>query len=228
MRAERRPTPGLRAEPALVAAASAPATAPARPPASADLEARLPALLAADAAGEALALLHAHYARDVRRFIRFLDPAASPDDLCQEVWLAAARALPRFRFDAALRTWLFAIARRRLADRGRRRQRIRRLSSRGLTWERAMLLDGRRPPSTPSSQLRRRRRAAVLEAELTLLETADRELLELRFVEGLMPAAIVDVLGLPDSPNAVSQRLVRLVRKLRQRLLAHDEFRQPA
>lgn len=64
------------------------------------------------------------------------------EDLVQETYLRAVRALPRFRGEAPVRLWLLSIARRTCADHVRRRQRQRRLLER-LEVEAA----GRRPPS---------------------------------------------------------------------------------
>lgn len=192
-------------------------------------EAHLRELVRRGELAEATEWLYRCHADDVARFVRFLRPRASVDDLCQDVWLAVRRSLPRFRFESTPRTWLFATVKRRLADE-RRRQRRHPLVHLPSTSERLqeVLLGsvaGPRRPATPSSQLRRKRRAAILQQELGGLEPDARELLELRFVENLTPAQIVELLGLADSPNTVSKRIVRSVRALRQKLLGHDEFK---
>lgn len=56
---------------------------------------------------------------DVRRFLRALVDPAELDDVVQETFVRAYRALPRFRADASGRTWLLAIARRAAADTAR-------------------------------------------------------------------------------------------------------------
>jgi len=57
------------------------------------------------------------------RYLRHHAPDVA-DDLLAETWLAAAKHLPRFKGDADdLRAWLFAVARRRVADHYRRRHR---------------------------------------------------------------------------------------------------------
>jgi RNA polymerase sigma-70 factor (ECF subfamily) len=61
----------------------------------------------------------------VWRFCAHLGDPASADDLTQEVYLRAMKALPRFRGDASARTWLLAIARRTVADHIRAQQRRR-------------------------------------------------------------------------------------------------------
>jgi len=45
---------------------------------------------------------------------------AEAEDVAQDTFLVAWRALPRFRGDAAFSTWLYGIARTRCADRARR------------------------------------------------------------------------------------------------------------
>jgi RNA polymerase sigma-70 factor (ECF subfamily) len=68
---------------------------------------------------------------DVWRFCRHLAGSGSTDadadDLTQETFLRAVRALPTFRGDSSARTWLLAIARRVVADEIRRAGRRRRL-----------------------------------------------------------------------------------------------------
>ncbi len=60
----------------------------------------------------------------VRRFLRHLTrgDAATADDLAQETFVQAYRALPRFRGDASFTTWLFGIAHNHFRN-ARRRQR---------------------------------------------------------------------------------------------------------
>jgi RNA polymerase sigma-70 factor, ECF subfamily len=71
-----------------------------------------------------------------------LGSAGETEDLVQERYLRALRALPRFRGDAPVRLWLLSIARRTCADHVRRRQRQRRLLDR-LTSE--AVCDGAAP-----------------------------------------------------------------------------------
>lgn len=86
-------------------------------------------LLLAAATGDRLAL--SRFVRETQaevwRFCAALVDPAAADDLTQEVYLRALRALPRFRGRSSARTWLLAIARRVAADEIRRRQRRRRL-----------------------------------------------------------------------------------------------------
>ncbi|HEU4362639.1 MAG TPA: RNA polymerase sigma factor SigC [Mycobacterium sp.] len=53
---------------------------------------------------------------DVWRFVAYLCDGASADDLTQETFLRAIRAIERFSGRSSARTWLLAIARRVVAD----------------------------------------------------------------------------------------------------------------
>ncbi len=61
----------------------------------------------------------------VLRLCAVLSSPSEAEDLAQETYLRALQALPRFRFDAPVRAWLFAIARNVCADQIRRRVRRR-------------------------------------------------------------------------------------------------------
>ncbi|WP_019806743.1 sigma-70 family RNA polymerase sigma factor [Saccharomonospora halophila] len=65
---------------------------------------------------------------DVWRFLVHLDGSGRADDLTQETYLRAVRALPRFAGRSSSRTWLLAIARRVVVDSIRRAQARPRLS----------------------------------------------------------------------------------------------------
>ncbi len=67
---------------------------------------------------------------DVWRLASHLVGSDEADDVTQDVYLRAWRALPAYRGDAGARTWLLAIARRACADAVRRRVRRRRLDAR--------------------------------------------------------------------------------------------------
>ena len=70
-------------------------------------------LLAAAQRGDADAqaeLFHRHSVRVARQILRMTGDANSVDDLLQEVFIAAFAALPGFRRDAQLETWLYTIA----------------------------------------------------------------------------------------------------------------------
>jgi len=74
-------------------------------------------------------LVRTSYA-DIWRLCGALVDEPSAEDLAQETYLRATRALRRFRGQASARTWLFAIARNVCMDELRRRHRVRRRDER--------------------------------------------------------------------------------------------------
>ncbi len=93
-----------------------------------DLEAVAVAAAAGDPAAQA-AFVRATQA-DVWRLAAVLVDRDAADDLTQETYLRALRALPAFEGRAAVRTWLLSIARRTCADHLRATVRRRRLGER--------------------------------------------------------------------------------------------------
>ncbi len=67
---------------------------------------------------------------EVWRLARHLVGADDAEDVTQDIYVRAWRALPDYRGDAGARTWLLAIARRACADAVRKRSRSRRLRAR--------------------------------------------------------------------------------------------------
>jgi RNA polymerase sigma-70 factor (ECF subfamily) len=87
--------------------------------------------------------------RDVHRFVAGLVGAREADDLTQETYLRALRALPNFAGRSSARTWLLSIARRAAADHIRavvRRPRTSQTSDWELTVERAVTVPGFEDP----------------------------------------------------------------------------------
>jgi RNA polymerase sigma-70 factor, ECF subfamily len=67
---------------------------------------------------------------EVRRLASHLVGPSEADDVTQDVFIRAWRALPSFRVESSGRTWLLSIARRACADAVRRQARWRRLAAR--------------------------------------------------------------------------------------------------
>jgi RNA polymerase sigma-70 factor (ECF subfamily) len=88
--------------------------------------------LAAALEGDDVALGHLVRATQpaVWRLCSVLGSPGTVDDLVQDTYLRALKALPTFRGDTLVQVWLLSIARRACADDVRRRQRARRLTDR--------------------------------------------------------------------------------------------------
>ncbi|HEX6870022.1 MAG TPA: sigma-70 family RNA polymerase sigma factor [Micromonosporaceae bacterium] len=108
--------------------------APAPPGGSATDEVTRWALLAQQGDPVAAAAFIRATQAEVWRFVASLVDPGSADDLTQETYLRAFRALPRFEARASARTWLLGIARRACADHVRTVVRRRRLLAQVASW----------------------------------------------------------------------------------------------
>jgi RNA polymerase sigma-70 factor (ECF subfamily) len=143
------------------------------------------AAAAAEGDNVAVAELIRHTETAVWQVCTVLGSAGETEDLVQETYLRALRALQRFRGDAPVRLWLLSIARRTCADHVRRRQRQRRLLDR-LTTE--AVSDGAVPLS------------ADLSLTLELLQRLDpdrREAFALTQLAGLSYEEAATIVGCP-------------------------------
>jgi RNA polymerase sigma-70 factor (ECF subfamily) len=158
----------------------------------------------------------------LERFIRSrLDPA-SASDVYQDVWQTAQTGLAELKHGSRSLAWLLAIARNKILAL-RERPKLETLSSQlSASSARGSLL-GLRRPATPASIVLEGERARAVRLALSHLSEDDRELLELRYVTGLKPAEIAEVIG-DASPNTIAQRVVRAARRLRDLLKEKELF----
>jgi RNA polymerase sigma-70 factor, ECF subfamily len=154
-------------------------------------------------------LYRRHTPRLYRLLVRLAAGAADTDELVQETWLRAARALPRFRWRAALTTWLTGIALNVLRERAR--------------------VDLRRPAPMPLDEAAadavspsREIAAGVdLERAVAALPPGYRAVLLLHDVEGHTHDEIATLLGI--APGTSKSQLAHARRTLRVRLGAPPE-----
>ncbi len=142
--------------------------------------------------------------------LRMLGSRAEAEEIAQETFLRAHRALPEFRGDARLHTWLYAIASRlclnRLASADRRLVR---------GDDEALAAASADEPSAAARMERAELDAAVREAIAALPEER-RIVVVLRDLEGLSYEEIGDVLEL--EPGTVRSRLHRARLDLKAKL----------
>lgn len=119
---------------------------------------------------------------EVWRLARHLVGPDAAEDVTQDVFVRAWRALPDYRGDAAARTWLLAIARRACADAVRSRARGRRLRAR---------LDGQPRPSAVAGA------ATDLDALVGALPPERREAFVLTQVVGCSYEEAAAIAGVP-------------------------------
>ena len=130
------------------------------------------------------------------------------DDLVQEIAIALWRALPKFRRESSMRTFVFRIAHNRALTHVWRRGRV----PSAEVSEAEQLPD---PAANPESQLARGQRRERLDAAIRALPIVHRQVLTLA-LEDLTHAEIGSVLGLRE--NAVAVRLTRARQALREAL----------
>ena len=142
--------------------------------------------------------------------LRMLGNRAEAEEIAQETFLRAHRALGEFRGEARLGTWLYAIASRlclnRLAEGARRHERS----------NEAALLQRPAEGADAAAALERGELQAALHEAVAALPEERRIVVVLRDLEGLAYEEIAEVLGLPL--NTVRTRLHRARVDLRAKL----------
>ena len=145
-------------------------------------------------------LLVAKYQRKLGRLIsRFVRDSAEAEDVTQEAFIKAYRALPGFRGESAFYTWLYRIgintAKNHLLSNKRRAP-----TSTPLDAEEAELLeegDMLREVDTPENELMSKQVVGVVQASLQQLPEDLRSALTLREIEGLSYEEIASVMNCP-------------------------------
>ena len=143
-------------------------------------------------------------------FARVGGDEPTAQDLLQETLIEALRSAPTFRGDASLRTWVCAIARRRLARHyeAERRQAV---AESGLALLGGIGLAG--PPGGGGDELERR---DEIVRTLGRLPAVHRQVLVMKYLDDLPVSAIADELG--RSPVQVQSLLQRARDGLRRAL----------
>ena len=145
-------------------------------------------------------LLVIKYQRKLTRLLsRFIRNAGEVDDVAQEAFIKAYRALPSFRGDSAFYTWLYRIgintAKNYLVAMGRRAP-----TSTGLDAEEAETFDDNdrlRDMNTPEAELMSKQMAAVVNETMQTLPEELRTAITLREIEGLSYEEIAEAMDCP-------------------------------
>jgi RNA polymerase sigma-70 factor (ECF subfamily) len=143
--------------------------------------------------------------------VRRVERAEDAADVVAETFLVAWRRLDDVPRGDEARLWLYGVARRQLANQRRGQLRRSRLADR-LRAELPAAIAGALGPED--------HRVAAVRAALARLEEEDREILRLTSWEGLTPAEIASVLGVPGV--TVRSRLHRARKRMRAELLRKD------
>jgi RNA polymerase sigma-70 factor (ECF subfamily) len=130
--------------------------------------------------------------------VRMVRDRGLAEDLSQEVFIKAYRALGTFDPKRKFSSWLFKIAHNTAIDRLRRRQ-IDTVPLESPDEEKADLLALLPDPAgeSPDTRLKRRSLAEALSGAVGQLRVEYREVVVLRFQEGLAYEEIAEITGLP-------------------------------
>ncbi len=148
----------------------------------------------------AFELLVAKYQRKLIRLIgRIVRDPAEVEDVAQEAFIKAYRALPQFRGDSAFYTWLYRIgvntAKNFLISQGRRAPTTtEKDAEEAETFDDAEQL---RDINTPESLLMSRQVAATVNAAMERLPDELRTAISLREIEGMSYDEIAEVMNCP-------------------------------
>jgi len=173
------------------------------------------------------AALHTRYLDDVYRYVaRRVAQREEAEDITAETFAAAFESLPKFRGQCEPRLWLFGIARRKIADAFRRRQRrpetlaseIDDNADRVLPVPRAGASD---EPAAAFNQIEANRKIRELMAGL---KEEQREALLLKYVEGLSINEMAIVMGRSSAAvNSLLQRARATIFQQGQEYFLSDE-----
>jgi RNA polymerase sigma-70 factor, ECF subfamily len=145
------------------------------------------------------------------RFLRAQEPRAA-DDLASDAWLNIAKGLGKFEGDEAqFKSWVFTIARRRLADHRRRSFRRKTDVADDGSFE---LLEA--PDAPDSEAIARLSGQEAVDLITATLSDEQAEVVLLRVVADLEVAQVAEIMGRPENWVRVTQH--RALRKLAERL----------
>jgi RNA polymerase sigma-70 factor (ECF subfamily) len=173
-----------------------------------------PALVrAAQTDAQAFGALYDRYVQRVYRYCYYrTNHAPDAEDLTAQIFMAALEGLPRYRQDGHFGGWLFAIARKKVADFHRR-----------TSHPQVPLDESVRPPihTDLAVDVEKSQRRERLLKQIQALAEDERDLIHLRYVAELSFAEIGRTLQ--KSEEAVKKSLYRLIARLKQELEADHE-----
>jgi RNA polymerase sigma-70 factor (ECF subfamily) len=153
----------------------------------------------------AFEVLYQRYLPRVYNRLRALIPPDDMEDLTQEVFLAAVRSLSSFERDSAFSTWLHAIINHKVSDYYRRTEK--RKDKERLFYDQEVRL-------TSSSPWPRAEDRALVRQILLRLPEQYREVLLLRFAEGLPFKEIAQDMDLSlEATKSLYRRAITAARK---------------
>ena len=158
----------------------------------------------------ALTMMARDFGPSLARFCAaYLGNQAEAEEAAQDALIEALRAMSSFRGESAVRTWLFAIARRICIRRRKRRQHREAIL-------RVVSVVDLPSPDTPLDDAARTELFRRLDTAVASLADEEREVLTLRFQADLTYEEAAEVCGI--TPEAARKRASRAFSTLRARL----------
>lgn len=157
-----------------------------------------------DGQADAFNVLYARYLPSVYKRVRCVIPAEDVEDVTQEVFIAVLQSLQGFRGESQFGTWLRTLTNYKVAEYYRKRNRKKEAPQTSLSEADAQRKSG--PTRVEEEQFQ-------LQHALYQLPENYREVLLLRFAEGLQFQQIAEVTG--QNMEAVKSLFRRAVTKLR-------------
>lgn len=153
------------------------------------------------------------YSDDIYRFLMFYTGQPEVEDLLQETFIRAFKGFKTYNGSAQPKTWLIAIARRTAVDHMRKNRK----------WYHALLTGGRpesaEPIQTPEEMFMENEEKQRLYEEIRKLKKEYRDIVLLRYFEGLSVHETADVMGWSDAKVSLTQhRAVKLLQKWQSNL----------
>ncbi|HVE84581.1 MAG TPA: sigma-70 family RNA polymerase sigma factor [Myxococcales bacterium] len=163
-------------------------------------------------------LVREHQDRVFDFCVRMLGDREEALEVVQEIFVSVHQALPTFRFDSKVSTWIYRISKNHCLNRLKylaRRGRGRSDELDGVSEE--ALAEAAGAPPRPDEALQAEAERALVQKAIARLEPDQRMLVALRDIEGLSYEEMVDVTGLPL--GTVKSRLHRAREKLAEYLV---------
>lgn len=185
------------------------------------------ALLARARAGDkaAVAAIYRRYVDEVFGYaFNQLGERQEAEDVTSEVFLRLVRALPEFRGDSSLRTWIYSICRNILRDRWRERASHPRVPLDLVPARQTLDREAEPAGGSAADATRAGDLSALGRAVLARLSPREQAVLALRFLEGRSVADTAAELGLsPGNLKVIQHRALRHAARIAAELAAAAE-----
>ncbi|MEE8109865.1 MAG: sigma-70 family RNA polymerase sigma factor [bacterium] len=152
--------------------------------------------------------------------VRILENREEAEDTCQEVFISIRRALPGFKGESRLSTWIYRVAVNHALN---RLKSLRRRGERNILPHEGVEQSSnpgpgvvRRSERSPEHAAEHRQLLRIVEREMGALDPELRVVLVLRDVQGLPYAEISEVLDMPE--GTVKSRLHKARNEMKKRM----------